>query len=209
MGIVMDLCSGGDLAHLVDETFRKDLYKNKMPFSKTVLAQYAWQMLSGLDCLQRAGVVHRDIKPSNYLVESAQQGAQLKLADFGLAKYVAEGEKITGSAGTLHYMAPEVLAGSYDMRCDIWGVGATLYETCVGMPPFWGGQEEEVRKKIETGEIDWDGPHWCSRHPKPLKKLLAALLTFDPENRPWPADAIASSLWLRAYGSPRCSCIVS
>lgn len=68
----------------------------------------------------------------------------MRLIDFGLSfswnKSMRE-ELIVRSdrpVGTCYYMSPEVLAGAYDERCDIWSLGVILYMMTTGTPPFEG-----------------------------------------------------------------------
>ena len=81
------------------------------------------------------GVLHRDVKPSNLLLDAR---GTAWVTDFGLAKFEG-GEDLTETGdvvGTLRYMAPERFDGRSDARCDVYSLGATLYEMLALRPAF-------------------------------------------------------------------------
>jgi calcium-dependent protein kinase len=63
--------------------------------------------------------VHRDIKSDNILFEKRDINSQCKIIDFGISTKFSKDKKLTSKNGTPNYIAPEVLKGSYDEKCDI------------------------------------------------------------------------------------------
>lgn len=91
------------------------------------------QTLQALAYLHRRGIIHRDLKPANVLVSD---GGQVQVVDFGLS--VISADRRTGSiAGTLGYIAPEVLhGGGVSQASDLYAVGVMAYEIFAGRHPF-------------------------------------------------------------------------
>jgi serine/threonine protein kinase len=90
-------------------------------------------LASALDYIHKKGIAHRDLKPENLLLD---MNFNLKLADFGLA---CQNEKrLNTFAGTLTYMAPEILEKKqYDgAKADIFSAGVILFFMATGRPPF-------------------------------------------------------------------------
>ncbi len=89
-------------------------------FTEPQVKNYAHQLLSGLEYCHERDMLHRDIKGSNLLIDN--QG-NLKIADFGLARYYGEpGRKYTNRVITLWYRPPELLLGAneYGPSVDMW-----------------------------------------------------------------------------------------
>ena len=87
------------------------------------------EALKGLQFVHDKGYLHRDIKPGNILIDRNGGG---KLADFGLAIPVKKA-LLTAAAGTLTYLAPEVLiTGEMTILTDIYAMGVSLYEAING-----------------------------------------------------------------------------
>jgi calcium-dependent protein kinase len=57
--------------------------------------------------------------------------------------------------GTAYYIAPEVINGNYDEKCDIWSIGVILYILLSGMPPFPGSTDEDIMEKVKKGKYSF------------------------------------------------------
>jgi serine/threonine-protein kinase len=105
-------------------------------------AQLLLPIVDGLGAAHGKGIVHRDVKPANIFLARSEDGSeQPKLLDFGVARGLADKQRITVAGvvcGTPDYMSPEQARGSnqVDLRSDLWSVCATLYELVTNRVPF-------------------------------------------------------------------------
>ncbi len=70
-----------------------------------------------------------------------------------MCKTIFNNSKLHARLGTCFYIAPEVLDGEYDFKCDIWSCGVILYIMIFGKPPFRGKTEYEIFKKIKKNNL--------------------------------------------------------
>ena len=151
----------------------------------------------------RQGILHRDIKPQNILID---RDGNPQVTDFGLAKHLEAGQEhgptITGAViGTPGYMPPEQAAGhgrSLTTAADVYSLGAVLYETLTGRPPFQGETVTETLLQVVGREPE--RPR--SLNPsvaRDLEVICLKCLEKDPARRYGSAEALADDLehWLR------------
>ena len=124
----------------------------------------AKQLFEGLDYLHRRGVLHRDIKAANILISST---GQLKLADFGLARFFAKRRQLdyTNRVITIWYRSPELLLGEtqYGPAVDIWSAACVMIEifTKSAIFPGDGGEINQLDKVYQIlgtpTRAEWPG----------------------------------------------------
>ncbi len=139
MFMVMDLMLGGDLKYHLEHTGG---------FPEKCIRVWAAEISSALIYLHEHGVVHRDIKPDNVLMDAE---GHAHLTDFNVAAFLPdeENKELRSIAGTLSYMAPEVITKKgYREGPDWWSLGVTLFELMYGKRPFRGHSGRELCNRI-------------------------------------------------------------
>eukprot|EP00927_Polykrikos_kofoidii_P073193 TRINITY_DN69264_c0_g1_i1.p1 TRINITY_DN69264_c0_g1~~TRINITY_DN69264_c0_g1_i1.p1 ORF type:complete len:566 (+),score=114.07 TRINITY_DN69264_c0_g1_i1:117-1700(+) len=191
--IVMELCTGKELFdRIVDEA--------PSGFDEMKAATYIRQILAALSYLHNNKFAHRDVKPENFLFHSKEPESSLKLIDFGLACKFEEGTPMHTKAGTAYYVAPEVLKGSYDEKCDVWSAGVISFILLCGFPPFSGDDDPQILHRVREGNFEFKSPEWDTIS-QGAKNLATQMLTVDPSLRP-SAQALHGNSWLKYKGAP-------
>ena len=145
------------------------------------------QLFEGLAYLHRRGVLHRDLKPSNVLV----LGDRLHIVDFGLSVTTSDAGQVEGLAGTLHYLAPELLDGAIPSeRSDLYAAGLLSYEVLTGRHAFRTSSRNQLERSIRFDEPDFSDPMLDGG----VATLLRQLLAKNPQERPHDHAAITALL---------------
>jgi serine/threonine protein kinase len=152
------------------------------------------QVTSALQFAHEHGIVHRDIKPSNILLDN-DSDPYVYLADFGLAKAMAEGSNITQTGcliGTPDYMAPELIDKPESVSSDIYALGILLYHMLTGRPPFRGASPLAVLWK-HVRELPVPPSHLNPAITPPVEQVILRALHKDPQQRFPGAMALAQA----------------
>ncbi|KIJ66724.1 hypothetical protein HYDPIDRAFT_85953 [Hydnomerulius pinastri MD-312] len=150
---VLDLMLGGDLRFHLDR--KGDLSENVVRF-------WVVELVSALVYLHKRRIIHRDLKPDNILLD--EQG-HAHITDFNVAIHYSERRLHTSVAGSMAYMAPEVVGRKgYTWCVDWWSFGITIYELLFGRRPFDGRTSEKMTKSILNDPLKFpdDASNKCS-----------------------------------------------
>jgi calcium-dependent protein kinase len=113
-------------------------------------------LLSAINYCHNGGVVHRDLKPENILLEKDLDLETMKIIDFGLSKDFDKKKNhqhMFELVGTPFYIAPEVLKGEYNFKCDIWSIGVITFMLLSGKAPFFGKSDTKIFDMIRAGKV--------------------------------------------------------
>eukprot|EP01083_Nonionella_stella_P095617 268471_1 len=177
--LVLEYAAGGELFDIL-------YYTEKL---EAILARtYFHQLVAGIECMHRAGIIHRDIKPQNLLLDNKYN---LKITDFGLSKIDPSGNCAIRMSewhvGTRGYQAPEILLrqAAYDLKVDVFAMGVVLFILLGGYPPFEHAKESDkwyrfiVSKKYKNF---WKSHRNCGLR-QAETDLITRMLCFDPDKR--------------------------
>jgi serine/threonine-protein kinase len=185
------------------ETLAKRLTRGTLDHKDA--AELVRVVAGAVEYAHRHRVIHRDLKPSNVLI--AADGTA-KVTDFGLAKVLDEGRgplsETDAVMGTPSYMAPEQAAGRMSdvgPAADVYALGALLYESLTGVPPFASDCKLQTLALVQAGDLvspsrlRVDVPH-------DLEAVCLKCLEKTPARRYPSAAALADDLdhWMR--GAP-------
>jgi serine/threonine protein kinase len=165
------------------------------PLNYQQIIDYARQIATGLAFAHEKGIIHRDIKPANIWIEEGTD--RIKILDFGLALASTPLDQLSGKLtviGTPGYLSPEQARSEpLDDRCDLYSLGAVLYELCTGSIPVLAksipGQLVSIiaKRAKPINQLN-------SEIPKELCELVHQLLRKEPRSRPKSAISFCEQL---------------
>jgi serine/threonine protein kinase len=190
------------IAYLVMEyvngrTLQQVLSESPIPWPRA--CSWAADLATALGRAHTAGIIHGDVKPANVMV--TEEG-EVKLSDFGIARFATQVSNSGRIMGTPAYLSPEQILGEpHSTRSDLFSLGIVLYQMLTGVPPFDGSSVAAVCAQI------------LSTHPVPPSKrnpslpqgldhIVMRCLAKKPEDRYPSGEALAASLFPLARRAP-------
>lgn len=195
----------------------EDLLRERKPVSYSKVLCIAFEVLQGLQYMNKHGIVHRALSPHNILLD---RKGHVKLAKFGLYHMTAHGDDVDFPIGYPSYLAPEVIAqGIFKTtdhvssekplpsgpKSDVWSLGIILFELCVGRKLFQSLDISERLKFLLTLDCVDDTiivlaeEHGCldiiKDLPENVINLLKKCLTFHPSKRPTANDLMQDKVF--------------
>ena len=173
--IVCECLKGNDI---IDGVF----WKGKL--TEEYAATIVKQILQAVAYIHTRGIAHNQLFPINVLHCNPNQ-PEIKLIDFDesgnqpvrdLDKYLRYGD-YRGC-----YIAPETIKGQWNIKCDEWAVGITLYFMLKGDVPFFGYDHKETLQLIAAYNFDKTSEYWNAISEEG-RDLILRLMAYKPDDR--------------------------
>ncbi len=202
---VFSIENEGDEPHIIMEYVdgrALDACVKDAAFAPDEAARVVRDIALGLAEAHKNGIIHRDVKPANVLLT---RSGMVKILDFGLAKEVTsdDGLSMPGQIlGTPHFMAPEQWGNhKVDARCDVFSLGATLYNLLTRKHPFPGETAPEIARLAAKGDYIHPRVH-DPKIPEDLELVVFQMMAADRRFRYPSAEQCAAGLEAFLAGKP-------
>ena len=186
--IVSEYCKGGELFEIIS---------TKGNFSEKDACVIMKQLMSAICYSHQNNIVHRDLKPENILMDNDSDDLTIKIIDWGCAQTIKITKQSNQADGTAYYIAPEVLKGEYNEKCDIWACGVIFYILLCGYPPFNGETDDEIYLEVLKGKFEFPEEDW-SEVSDEAKALIKKMLTKDVNKRITALDSMQDP-WFKKF----------
>ncbi|XP_048050690.1 mitogen-activated protein kinase kinase kinase 13 isoform X4 [Megalobrama amblycephala] len=168
--IIMEYCAQGQLYEVL-RAGRK--------ITPRLLVDWASGIASGMNYLHLHKIIHRDLKSPNVLVT---QNDGVKISDFGTSKELSDKSMKMSFAGTVAWMAPEVIRNEpVSEKVDIWSFGVVLWELLTGEIPYKDVDSSAIIWGVGSNSLHLPVPSTC---PDGFKILMKQTWQGKPRNRP-------------------------
>ncbi len=177
---VMEYFAGPTLGKLIHD-------QRTLPAGRAI--GIAIQTARGLHAAHMQSIIHRDLKPENiFVLERDGQADFVKIVDFGIAKDVKAGKRLTAVGmvlGTPEYMSPEQATGQEtDHRVDQYALGCILYEMLTGDVPFKADNAPKtLTKHVFEAVVPPSQLRPELQIPAAVEKVVLRMLEKKPEHR--------------------------
>lgn len=152
------------------------------------------QVATGVKDIHAQGLAHRDLKHLNILISITEGLPNARITDFGMAARLKKGQTISKIAGTIGFMAPEVVLNSAsDFKADVWSLGVMLFALISSQVPFCGKNRDETANMIVNDVLRFKDPVWLTVS-EDCKDLLRLMLTKD-QSRRIPIEEVLEHPW--------------
>ncbi|KAJ8350039.1 hypothetical protein SKAU_G00251690 [Synaphobranchus kaupii] len=168
--IIMEYCAQGQLYEVL-RAGRK--------VTPRLLVDWASGIASGMNYLHLHKIIHRDLKSPNVLVT---HNDNVKISDFGTSKELSDKSTKMSFAGTVAWMAPEVIRNEpVSEKVDIWSFGVVLWELLTGEIPYKDVDSSAIIWGVGSNSLHLPVPSTC---PDGFKILMKQTWQGKPRNRP-------------------------
>ena len=178
------------LEYISGKTLQQVLSDGPIPFPRA--CAWAADLAAALGRAHKAGILHGDLKPGNILITDE---GNVKLGDFGIARFATQVSSPGRLLGTPAYLSPEQIGGeTQSTRSDLFSLGIVLYQMLTGVAPFQGSSVSAVCAQILSAEA-MPPSQRNPALPKEIDHIVLRCLAKSPADRYPSAEAFAASLY--------------